>query len=275
MVQTITVEDTIAPEFVEIIPEDLTVSCSEIPEADVLTALDNCSVSVDVEFFETSTYDPDVNEDYQIIRTWITSDECGNSQIIEQFIDVIATETITNLQGERCVTEGIIDLNEFLENEDDNSNWQVVTNGVTLNDNFLDPTDLQLGDYVFTYSITNDTGCVSTQELTLNINDSCGVLSCNDPEISVTVTPNGDAHNQFFTISNIESCGYIIDLKILNRWGALIYESSNYQNDWSGETPNSSVGNSGKVPSGTYYYIINLLNSGSEPYTGAIYVGTN
>ena len=36
----------------------------------------------------------------------------------------------------------------------------------------------------------------------------------------------------------------------------------------------SSVGNAEKVPNGTYYYIINLKNSGLEPYRRLFYVGT-
>jgi hypothetical protein len=54
----------------------------------------------------------------------------------------------------------------------------------------------------------------------------------------------------------------------------MIYESKDYQNNWNAFTHGSSVGGSDKVPTGTYYYIINLKDSGLKPFAGPIYVGT-
>ncbi|VAV84965.1 internalin, putative, partial [hydrothermal vent metagenome] len=85
---------------------------------------------------------------------------------------------------------------------------------------------------------------------------------------------NGDQYNEYFTVTGIESCGFTVEVQIFNRWGAKIFESSNYQNNWNGFAHSSSVGNSDKVPTGTYYYIINLKNSGLKPFAGPIYVGT-
>ncbi len=51
-------------------------------------------------------------------------------------------------------------------------------------------------------------------------------------------------------------------------------ESNNYENDWSGTAHRNSIGNSDKVPTGTYYYIVKLRDSGLKPFTGPIYVGT-
>ena len=50
--QTIFVTDTLAPAFVETLPEDLVVECDSIPEAAVLTAVDNCDEEVTVTFTE-------------------------------------------------------------------------------------------------------------------------------------------------------------------------------------------------------------------------------
>ena len=32
----------------------------------------------------------------------------------------------------------------------------------------------------------------------------------------------------------LKTCGFVIELQIFNRWGAKIYENSNYKNDWNG-----------------------------------------
>src|SRR5690606_40464256 len=44
--QTITVQDTTAPTFVEALPSDITVECDNIPVAQTLTANDNCGSSI-------------------------------------------------------------------------------------------------------------------------------------------------------------------------------------------------------------------------------------
>ena len=61
---------------------------------------------------------------------------------------------------------------------------------------------------------------------------------------------------------------------MFNRWGALIYESRDYQNDWRGTAHNNSIGGADTVPDGTYYYIVTLKDSGINPINGYIYVGT-
>jgi hypothetical protein len=63
-------------------------------------------------------------------------------------------------------------------------------------------------------------------------------------------------------------------LLIFNRWGSKIYDNSNYQNDWNGAASSGSIGNSEFVPTGTYYYVLNIKNSGLDPVTGPIYVST-
>ena len=88
------------------------------------------------------------------------------------------------------------------------------------------------------------------------------------------MTPNGDQWNEYFEVTGVESCGFIIDVKIFNRWGAMIYESNNYQNDWNGTASKGSVGNADTLPNGTYYYILTIKNSGLKPFTGYIYLGT-
>jgi gliding motility-associated-like protein len=60
-------------------------------------------------------------------------------------------------------------------------------------------------------------------------------------------TPNGDEYNPYFEIRNITLYKDSI-LKIMNRWGKLIYESKGYLNDWNGEG----------MASGVYFYVLDL-----------------
>ena len=134
---------------------------------------------------------------------------------------------------------------------------------------------VMLGRYnTFRYSI--DGVCATEVDVNITINDDCIVLPCGqeDVVISKTLTANGDFVNEFFQVTGVETCGFVTELQIFNRWGAVVYQNNNYQNDWNGQTISSSIGSSGNLPTGTYYYVVTLRNSGLEPFAGPVYIVT-
>ncbi|MBC8884397.1 hypothetical protein H9X57_16550 [Flavobacterium piscinae] len=84
--QTITVQDTSAPAFVEELPMDMTVECDAVPMAMTLTATDNCG-SASVEYGEIRN-DGNCPSNYTLVRTWTAMDECGNTTVHTQTITV-------------------------------------------------------------------------------------------------------------------------------------------------------------------------------------------
>jgi large repetitive protein len=90
-VQTITVQDTQAPSWVDV-PGDITVECDAVPAPYQPAAEDNCDASV------TVTYDGDTREDsecadtYTLTRTWTAVDNCNNSTTYVQTILVQDTQ---------------------------------------------------------------------------------------------------------------------------------------------------------------------------------------
>src|SRR5690606_17761063 len=168
------------------------------------------------------------------------------------------------------------DLFELLSgNYDTSGTWTVVSGSATLDGSLFNPYKLELGTYTFMYAIADDF-CASETLVNITLNDDCVVLPCGaeDVVISKAVTTYADGKNDFFTITGVEDCGFTIELQIFNRWGAMIYESNNYQNDWNGSSSKASIGSSNYVPTGTYYYVVNLKNSGLKPFAGPIYVAT-
>ena len=87
--QTIGVTDVTAPEFVEALPQDATVSCDAVPAADVLTAMDGCDAAPSVEFTETLSDDDDCASTYTLLRSWTATDDCGNTATHEQMLTVV------------------------------------------------------------------------------------------------------------------------------------------------------------------------------------------
>ena len=87
--QTIVIQDTTAPEFVEALPADTTVECNSVPEPVILTATDNCQ---DVEvMFEELEEPGDCPNEWTITRTWSVSDDCGNANGHTQVLTVVDT----------------------------------------------------------------------------------------------------------------------------------------------------------------------------------------
>ncbi len=115
---------------------------------------------------------------------------------------------------------------------------------------------------------------VGTDQLSIEACDLAGACATSvifievnlpgDPPVTVynAVSPNGDEKHDFLEIENIDF--YEGNrLIIFNRWGKKVFEVSGYDND---VVKFSGIGNTGgakELPSGTYYYQLDLGN-GSE-----------
>ena len=87
--QVITIEDTTAPAFTSV-PEDVTVECTDVPEAGMVEAIDNCDDMVMITM-DADTLLTDCAGEYTIVRTWTAADCAGNSSSASQTIEVIDT----------------------------------------------------------------------------------------------------------------------------------------------------------------------------------------
>ena len=83
--QTITVQDTTAPEFTSV-PADYTSECSDDLILDDATASDNCGeVTIEV---TSETIAGDAAGNYTVVRTFTATDDAGNSTSATQTITV-------------------------------------------------------------------------------------------------------------------------------------------------------------------------------------------
>ncbi len=107
---------------------------------------------------------------------------------------------------------------------------------------------------IYTEVFTTAAGCDSVVTVDLAVGD------CN-LEIANICTPNGDMVNDTWLVSDLEQIAGC-DVNIYNRWGQLLYETNDYQNDWNG-TKGGTI-----LPDGVYYYAISC--DGEKMYQGAI-----
>lgn len=68
-------------------------------------------------------------------------------------------------------------------------------------------------------------------------------------------SPNGDGFNDRFVLYHLGA--FKAEVTVYNLSGSLVYHSTDYQNDWDGQTER------GVVPSGTYFYSIKLSDGRS------------
>ncbi|WP_208682552.1 gliding motility-associated C-terminal domain-containing protein, partial [Flavobacterium sp. SLB02] len=109
--------------------------------------------------------------------------------------------------------------------------------------------------------------------------DKPTVLGLNGCAIKVfnAFSPNGDDINSRFYIRGLE-CYPDNTVEIYNRWGVLVYDIDNYNNDdraFKGFSEGrTTVKQSEGLPVGTYFYILKYKDSGSNPHelSGYLYI---
>jgi gliding motility-associated-like protein len=65
-------------------------------------------------------------------------------------------------------------------------------------------------------------------------------------------TPNGDGINDKWLVTEDFGCITRITAQVFNRYGAKIFESQDYRNNWDGTRDGKPL------PDGTYYYVIDF-----------------
>lgn len=125
----------------------------------------------------------------------------------------------------------------------------------TLNDPTLqNPTATPLVTTTYTVTVTDDNGCVSTDEVTVYVSNTPVIVFPN------AFTPNGDGFNDFYNLVN-RGVLAALDLQIYNRWGEMIYEGNLGSTGWDGTF------NGETQPVGTYAYMFSASDFDGNTYT--------
>lgn len=119
-------------------------------------------------------------------------------------------------------------------------------------------TPLVTTTYYYTYASID--GCVYTDDVIVVVIEEITVMN--------TLTPNGDGINDFWEIKDIENFP-AAKVSVFDRWGQRVFNTIGYTSDkrWDG----NFLG--GSLPSGTYYYTIDLnTGSGKDDFAGFVTV---
>lgn len=97
---------------------------------------------------------------------------------------------------------------------------------------------------IYSENFPTAAGCDSVVTLELTVLDCQALL-----QISNICTPNGDGKNDTWQVSDLNQITNCT-VQIFNRWGQLLFETENYQNDWNGMYEGNAL------PDATYFYVI-------------------
>jgi gliding motility-associated-like protein len=108
------------------------------------------------------------------------------------------------------------------------------------------------------YVIETAEGCEGPATLVTIVIEQC------DIEIPTAFTPDNDDVNDVWEIPNLNENFPDCVVRIFNRWGNLLFESTGYDKPWDGTY------NGEPLPVASYYYIIEFNNADNERATGPL-----
>lgn len=114
--------------------------------------------------------------------------------------------------------------------------------------------NLQVGQNQLFWNISNGSCPVSTSEVIIEVKSLI---------VPDAFSPNGDNVNDLYEIHGLEEVGPV-SLKVWNRWGQIVHETTDYQNNWAGLNKNGN-----ELPADTYYYLLEI-DALNETYKGFI-----
>jgi gliding motility-associated-like protein len=137
--------------------------------------------------------------------------------------------------------------------------WQVVSGTASFsNDSTLQTSvsGLTAGVNVIVYNISNGP-CSSSDSLSITVSNADDALcTMEDVFVPEGFSPDEDGSNDVFVIYGLK--GQRVTLKVFNRWGNLVYESDNYQNNWDGTCTTGLILAGERLPESTYYYLVQI-----------------
>ena len=128
-----------------------------------------------------------------------------------------------------------------------------------------DPELLPLRDQLVGVAVTDTFGCVATAELRLTVEKPRTVF------LPSAFSPNGDGENDVYQIGLGPNVARLVDLRVFDRWGALVYQTDEYignsNRGWNGRGPDGRA-----APVGSYVVTGQLvfIDGHREPFGGAV-----
>jgi gliding motility-associated-like protein len=195
----------------------------------------------------------------------------------------VYTAWITGCNGEIIQDTAIVVVHDIPQVFAGSNSSVVLGDTITVNGQSTDPVTFSwsyagstLCDDCPSYTITpeesltltltgvDDFGCVNTDDVTITVNTACKYSNIEVPNM---ISPNGDGYNDELAI-RFEGVAQVTLIRVFNRWGELIFESTDPSQAWDGSFRGQTVN-----PGVYTYYVQGLcLDLKDFIYTGNVTV---
>jgi gliding motility-associated-like protein len=251
---SITVNDTSNPVITNC-PNNITVSanssCQAIVSWNEPVATDNCTIAS----FVTDHAPGSVFAAGTTTVTYTATDQKGNTST--------CSFTVLVKNGGNPEITGCYEADAIVAHADESGTAEVtwtepvatvLCGNVSVKKSHEPGSRFSIGINMIVYTFTDDFGNSSVCTFNVSILESSEMFA-----VSKAVTPNGDGINDLLTITNIDNYPDN-SVVVVDRWGNQIYSATGYNNEhvaW-----NATNGNGNRVPTGTYFYKVEIRAQG-------------
>ena len=180
----------------------------------------------------------------------------GTCETLKEVNVIVHTNPVAEVGEDKKILKGNSIMIEGTAAGDDITYFWSPAEGLD-DPNKLNPIASPQSDMTYTFNVVSNKGCeTATAEVFIKVYEKIEVRS--------SFSPNGDGINDTWSIIAIDTFADP-EVKIMNRYGELVFDSKGYQTPWDGKYKNADV------PSGVYYYLIQL-NTGLKPLSGSLTV---
>ena len=132
-------------------------------------------------------------------------------------------------------------LKSFVTSNDGNISYAWTPSEIMLEPNSQNTNSIPTKTGFVKITVKNTSGCVANDSIELKKKDKLFIPNA--------IVPGIDGINAFWGIKGTENYPNI-NIKVFNRWGTMVFETTGYSKPWDGTI------NGKDLPTGTYYYVI-------------------
>lgn len=179
----------------------------------------------------------------------VVSDSQFNSQLVCFDVANDTVATFIEAPDTVCFNDEPVAIEVDPPFSPDSSVWDFW--GTGMEDGLFNPELAQIGENILTYEYTDEYGCSGKSTKTIfNKYDISCIMDVFVPNV---FTPNGDGLNDvFFEIFSKNANFTSFEMTIYDRWGKLIFETTDVQSHWDGTIDGNPV------PIGVYVWVIDI-----------------
>jgi gliding motility-associated-like protein len=183
----------------------------------------NLQYSIDGVTYQSSTTFTGLNPGTYTISVLDNTTGCSSVGVTVLIIESVPSPEAISVDPDLTITLG--ESTQLTATGNGTISWDNGQNGNTIT---VNPT----ANTTYCATLTDANGCTNTDCISVTVESPA--IVCGELFIPTAFSPNGDNNNSSFGVSINPDCVESLDLKVYDRWGELIFQSSDPSLRWDG-----------------------------------------